>query len=189
MNTFLCLAITFLLAGLIFIYVRNQITALESKMFHLTEAVRSLAEPLKADTEPLSEPATEPQLKRCYVSDDSESDSDEESEHATVVDLEEFNASDTKFVELKEVPEMEVRMIPLTMTNVMQIMNAPLAPFEFERVNEATIDVHVEDPVIEVEGTPDFEKMTMKELKDLAVAKGAPSSIRSRKALIDFLNA
>lgn len=201
MNTFLCLAITFLLAGLMFMYVRNQMTALESKVSNLTEAVRALAEPTK---EPI---LLEPQLKRCYVSDDSESEdeSDEETEAPKVEEpkveepkVEEVQPTIEGLEDLRELadPQVHVRVIPMNMASMMQMLNAPV---EFTKMqNSVTLDLdisesldplEVEDVKIEDATKPNYDAMNVKELKELATSKGAPASLKTKKALIEFLQA
>lgn len=213
MNTFLCLAITFLLAGLMFMYVRNQMTALEGKVSNLTEAVRTLAEPVKESRQE-ELPQNPPLLTRCYVSDDSESEDESEDEDCeakaretpeqpNVEEVEKVEeVDDLTMVKLND-NEVQVRVIPMnmaSMSNMMQMLNVPV---EFTKMQESvTIDLDMSEIVdiganVEVEevGAVDevpkmnYESMSVKELKELAAAKGAPASLKTKKALTEFLQA
>jgi len=193
-------------------------TAFEGKVANLTEAVRALAEQpepakeLKQEESPTQPPS---QLTKCYVSDDSESEDESEDEaedfeetkapespaEPNVEEVETVEVDDVKMMELNN-NQVQVRVIPMTMASMSNMMHMLNMPVEFTKMQESvTIDLDVADAVdigavqdVEVEEVDDvpkinYESMSVKELKELAAAKGAPASLKTKKALTEFLQA
>jgi hypothetical protein len=173
MNMFLCLAITFLLAGLMFIYVRNQMTALESQVLKLTEVVRSVAERDTEKPEIQEEAPEPPKLKKCYVSDDSDSDSDSE---------EEVEEEPVHHIDITQ----DVKVIPMQIPLQMNAFEINFSEPSFKTPMETVELIKTEEIVEKVE--PKLEMLSMKELKELAAQKGGTSALKTKKALLEFLS-
>ena len=149
-------AILGLLIGLLFMFVRQKLSALESRVNLLTDTVQTMAG-----------------FRR--VESDTEDDTDEESES------DESEAPETYFPKIEEetyFPKTPVRMEPEPEMKV--VSDDEVEMIELNEINEVK-DVKK----IQLEG-PDYENLSLKELKDKVAELGGPK-LRTKKELLDFL--
>ena len=183
MNSIICLALSCLLVGLLYVFMRQQFAAQDRKISDLTQLVASVASELQQSSSPVA-PALPPQLEvkgmpevahlseRVTVSDDSESDcdsSDEESVAESEKSIEEVNVS--KSLEPKE----------FKLENTLDIVEDISIVLD---LNEGTKTINLFD---EPSVKPNLEKLTVKDLKDLVAKESGPSSLKTKKELIEFL--
>jgi hypothetical protein len=188
MNSIICLALSCLLVGLLYVYMRQQFAAQDRKISDLTQLVASVATELQQQTGPYPF-AAPPQLppvevkrlpERVTVSDDSESEGDTddeyESESEEEVEKEEVQKKEkakSKEVEVKEeYPTIETEDIAEDLSIVLDISDGVKTINLFDNVEVAK---------------PNYEKLTVKELKDLVLKEGGPASLKTKKDLIEFL--
>ena len=145
-------AILGLLIGLLFMFVRQKLSALESRVNLLTDTVQTMAG-----------------FRR--IESDTEDDTDEESES------DESEAPETYFPKIEEetyFPKTPVRMEP---EPDMKVVSDDEVEIELNEINEVK--------KIQLEG-PDYENLSLKELKDKVAELGGPK-LRTKKELLDFL--
>ena len=142
-------AILGLLIGLLFMFVRQKLSALESRVNLLTDTVQTMAGFTRVESDEESDTDTE-----------SESESESEEEYPTIEQETPtyFPTNEVKPVEIKVVSDDEVELTDIT---------------------------EVEVKKIKLEG-PDYESLTLKELKDKVTDLGGPK-LRTKKELLDFL--
>jgi len=142
-------AILGLLIGLLFMFVRQKLSALESRVNLLTDTVQTMAGFSRVEEEDDEEDEDE----------ESESEDEEEKGYFTGIAFE--NVCMEK-EDMKVVSDDEVEI-------------------ELSEVNEIKEDVKK----IQLEG-PDYESLSLKELKDKVSDLGGPK-LRTKKELLDFL--
>jgi hypothetical protein len=143
-------AILGLLIGLLFMFVRQKLSALESRVNLLTDTVQTMAGFTRVESDEESDTDTE-----------TESESESEEEEYPTIEQETptyFPTNEVKPVEIKVVSDDEVELTDIT---------------------------EVEVKKIKLEG-PDYESLTLKELKDKVTDLGGPK-LRTKKELLDFL--
>ena len=145
-------AILGLLIGLLFMFVRQKLSALESRVNLLTDTVQTMAgfRRVESDTEDDTD-------------EESESESEEEETYFPKIDSEESYFP----VIQKETPEMPEPEIKVVSDD----------EIELTEINEVK--------KIQLEG-PDYESLSLKELKDKVTELGGPK-LRTKKELLDFL--
>ena len=144
-------AILGLLIGLLFMFVRQKLSALESRVNLLTDTVQTMAgfsrvEPDSEDEEEESE------------SDDSDSESEQFDQIEPEIQFEQIEP-EIHFDRIE--PEKE----------------------EMKVVSDDEVEVNVKKIQLEA---PDYESLTLKELKDKVEELGGPK-LRTKKELLDFL--
>lgn len=143
-------AILGLLIGLLFMFVRQKLSALESRVNLLTDTVQTMAGFGRLESDEETDTDTE-----------TESESESEEEEYPTIEQETptyFPTNEVKPVEIKVVSDDEVELTDIT---------------------------EVEVKKIKLEG-PDYESLTLKELKDKVTDLGGPK-LRTKKELLDFL--
>ena len=147
-------AILGLLIGLLFMFVRQKLSALESRVNLLTDTVQTMAGFSRVESEEEED------------EDESESEEEEESEEESVDEIKDIEPEKGYFpvLEMKEFPTIEKEM-------------------EIKVVSDDEEEVTVKK--IQLEG-PDYESLTLKELKDKVSDLGGPK-LRTKKELLDFL--
>ena len=166
MKSFVCLALSCLLIGLLYVYMRQQFAAQAVQIEQLRGLVRSIANEIQVvEPQRVSPPTFEPKVERLAVSDDSESEEDDCSSDGETDD----ETCDGETLEVTETLQEEV--VPIS-------------------VEEVSVEIEVsETKSIQIATEPvkpkNLEKLTLKELKDLAV--GAPASVKTKKDLIAFI--
>lgn len=151
-------AILGLMIGLLFMFVRQKLSALESKVNLLTDTVQTMAG-----------------LNRLsYEADSSESeeDSDEESEEEEESEDEDEPVKDPEIVDVSE-PEV----INLTWD---------VNPISLESEPEPEVKTITLEKRVVSDDNVDYESLTLKELKDKVTDLGGPK-LRTKKELLDFL--
>jgi hypothetical protein len=145
-------AILGLLIGLLFMFVRQKLSALESRVNLLTDTVQTMAgfRRVESDTEDDTD-------------EESESEEEEEETYFPKIDSEESYFP----VIQKETPEMPEPEIKVVSDD----------EIELTEINEVK--------KIQLEG-PDYENLSLKELKDKVSDLGGPK-LRTKKELLDFL--
>ena len=156
-------AILGLLIGLLFMFVRQKLSALESRVNLLTDTVQTMAGFRRVEDEEDEE-----------EEDDEEEDEDEEEEEE---EEEEEKGSFTRVgiengINLGSVGRMEKEDIKVVSDDEVEVL-------ELNDINE------VEVKKINLEG-PDYESLSLKELKDKVTDLGGPK-LRTKKELLDFL--
>ena len=150
-------AILGLLIGLLFMFVRQKLSALESRVNLLTDTVQTMAGFSRVD-----------EVDEESVDDVSESESEDESE------------SEEEEDEIKDI-EPEKGYFP-----VLEMKEFPTIEKEIEDIKVVSDDEEeVTVKKIQLEG-PDYESLTLKELKDKVSDLGGPK-LRTKKELLDFL--
>ena len=156
-------AILGLLIGLLFMFVRQKLSALESRVNLLTDTVQTMAGFRRVEDEEDEE-----------EEDDEEEDEDEEEEEE---EEEEEKGYFTRVgiengINLGSVGRMEKEDIKVVSDDEVEVL-------ELNDINE------VEVKKINLEG-PDYESLSLKELKDKVTDLGGPK-LRTKKELLDFL--
>jgi hypothetical protein len=201
MKAFLCLIAITALVGLLYVYMRQQLQSVNAQIEQLRELTKSMALELRddRDREPVAAPSSPtvstPIAPRLYVvSDDSESedDTDEESDDDSVDDIQIQEmvkvAKIEAPVEAKVEPKVEVKSV------VVENLDFQVEELEtkVEKVNsevelDLILDITEDAKVINVDMSAKLESYSVKELKDMVAAKGGPASLKTKKAMIDFL--
>lgn len=145
-------AILGLLIGLLFMFVRQKLSALESRVNLLTDTVQTMAGFSRVDEESEEESEDE--------EDESEEESEEESDE--IKDIE---------PEKDYFPVLEMKEFPTIEKDIKVVSD--------DELEEVTVKK------IQLEG-PDYESLTLKELKDKVSDLGGPK-LRTKKELLDFL--
>jgi hypothetical protein len=179
MKAFISLAISMLLVGLLYVYVRQQFALLETHVDELKRVIKMLALPqeeVKLVEVKVEKRPSEPEL--IDVSDD---DTDEETDEET----------ETEEDDEKELTEIRPQVAHVMMQghDLMQLMQQMSFPtYEHEPALEFE-EVDVSEPneskvvVLEDKG---YENMTVKELKDKVQLIGGPS-LKTKKQLVEYL--
>lgn len=151
-------AILGLMIGLLFMFVRQKLSALESKVNLLTDTVQTMAGLNRLSYE--------------ADSSDSEEDSDEESEEEEESEDEDEPVKDPEIVDVSE-PEV----INLTWD---------VNPISLESEPEPEVKTITLEKRVVSDDNVDYESLTLKELKDKVTDLGGPK-LRTKKELLDFL--
>jgi len=152
-------AILGLLIGLLFMFVRQKLSALESRVNLLTDTVQTMAG-----------------FRR--VESDEDEDEEEEDEEEEEVEAEEEEAEGGYFTRVGI--EGEVGMERLEKENMKVVSDDEVDVLDIVEVNEVS-----EVKKINLDG-PDYESLSLKELKDKVTDLGGPK-LRTKKELLDFL--
>ena len=190
MKSFICLALSCLLIGLLYVYVRQQFAAQNNQIVQLTQLVSSMAHEIQHVETPALK-AYEPPLEvkrlpeRVTVSDDSESegDSDEESndeiERCPFQKLTQPQKDDISSESEDEIEEIETEELKNEIVVQEEEVSIVLDLSETKTIN--LFEEMVEPRKV------NYDKLTVKELKELASAHSAPASLKTKKELIEFL--
>ena len=186
MNSIICLALSCLLVGLLYVYMRQQFAAQDRKIHDLTQLVASVATELQQQMGPYpfaAPPQPPVEVKRLpervTVSDDSESEADTDDESDSESEDEPEKEEVKKEEKVKDIQIEKVEYPTIDTYDIVEDMSIELD------ISEETKTIKLFDAV-EV-AKPNYEKWTVKELKDLAVKEGGPASLKTKKDLIDFL--
>ena len=181
MNAFMCLAISSLLVGLLFIYMRQQVSGLEKRVDQLTSVVKTLAHGLPKEAEA---PEPEPEVTevfaetKVYVSDDSDSESDCDEVQCEEVKCDfMLEPSGVLVIDETNILEMMSRVMQHPPQQNIEVFDMDNIPVEVEYNNEPK--------QIVIEGV--YDSLSVKELKEKVAALGGPASLKTRKALLEFL--
>jgi hypothetical protein len=161
MKAFVCLAISCLLIGLLYVYVRQQFAAQNNTIGELSRFIRGMAaEVTEKEIKVVQEDEKEDKQVLIEVSDDSESDSDSESESGDEgADIRTFDIESVK-VEMPELLEPEV--LP------------------------EIIEVVVEETAKKIVLETNYEQWSLKELKEKISGMGGPN-LKTKKLMIEYL--
>ena len=149
-------AILGLLIGLLFMFVRQKLSALESRVNLLTDTVQTMAGFRRVEDEEESEDEDE--------SEEEDEEEEEEKGYFTRVGIE----TGTAFGEVGRMEKED-----------MKVVSDDEIELEVTEVAEADIKK------IQLEG-PDYESLSLKELKDKVSDLGGPK-LRTKKELVEFL--
>ena len=154
-------AILGLLIGLLFMFVRQKLNALESRVNLLTDTIKTISGFSRIEDEDEDDEESEEEEE-----DEEEEDEEEEKEEPVYFARVGIDDVDTiRMDDMKVVSDDEVDVIELNEVN------------EVSEVNEVK--------KIQLEG-PDYESLSLKELKDKVTDLGGPK-LRTKKELLDFL--
>ena len=176
MKAFVCLAISCLLIGLLYVYVRQQFAVQTNQIAQLTGLIKTMAAELTPK-------AIEPKEKeivddRIEVSDDSESESDDSDS--------ESDEEAPRVIRLD--PEAKVEIPPVVRTESPRSVDVlPLEISEFaldlpETLEEAVLDISSKKIVIET----NYESWSLKDLKAKISELGGPS-LKTKKLMVEYL--
>ena len=154
-------AILGLLIGLLFMFVRQKLSALESRVNLLTDTVQTMAGFRRVESDDESED------DESEDEDEEEEEEEEEEGYFTRVGIENGTA-------FGEVGRMEKEDMKVVSDDEVEVV-------ELNEVTEVKEDVKK----IQLEG-PDYESLSLKELKDKVSDLGGPK-LRTKKELLDFL--
>jgi cytoskeletal protein RodZ len=182
----LVLAITLILMGVFFFYVRQKLFIIESRLELMSETIQTMAGVTRAALQDDSEDESE-------ESDESRSDSDEDSEpdHVNLVFEDQHyptpervtvSDDDVKKISLpgnEAVEEIEVKKMTLSDTY-------DLDEVKTDSLTNEVVDLNVSDSPELDKRVTSFESLTLKELKDKVAEYNGPK-LKTKKELIDFL--
>ena len=192
MNSIICLALSCLLVGLLYVFMRQLFAAQDRKISDLTQLVASVASELQQNTNPV-QPALPPQNdikrvpmpeglrlpERVTVSDDSDSESEDESCNDAASEDSEQSEEETELVKAPK-KDIEIETEDFELKNTLDIVEDISIVLD---LNEGTKTINLfEDPP-----KPNYEKLTVKDLKELVAKQGGPASLKTKKDLVDFL--
>ena len=160
----IALATLALLMGVLFLFVRQKLSALESRVNLLTDTVQTMAGLNRVEYQDEDEDEEEEEEE-----DEDEDPEDEEDEPEDEEEDEQERAVEVKKIELDETVQLEVEDIGLTIEPLNEIKTISL---EKRVVSDDNVD---------------YESMTLKELKEKVALLGGPK-LRTKKELVDFLN-
>lgn len=178
MKAFVCLAISCLLIGLLYVYVRQQFAVQTNQITQLTGLIKTMAAEL---TPKAIEKEKEKEIERVLddrieVSDDSDSESDdsgsESDEEPRVVRLDP-EATPPVSVFRTDSPR-SVDVLPLEISEF--ALDLP------ETLEEAVIDISSKKINIE----PNYESWSLKDLKAKISELGGPS-LKTKKLMVEYL--
>uniref|UniRef100_A0A6C0HXF1 Uncharacterized protein n=1 Tax=viral metagenome TaxID=1070528 RepID=A0A6C0HXF1_9ZZZZ len=152
-------AILGLLIGLLFMFVRQKLSALESRVNLLTDTVQTMAGFRRVEDEEESEDEDE--------SEEEDEEEEEEKGYFTRVGIE----TGTAFGEVGRMEKEDMKVVSDDEVEVVEL-------------NEVT-EVKEDVKKIQLEG-PDYESLSLKELKDKVSDLGGPK-LRTKKELVEFL--
>jgi hypothetical protein len=167
-------AILGLLIGLLFMFVRQKLSALESRVNLLTDTVQTMAGFRRVEDE--DDEDEEDEDEDDEDEDEDEEDEDEKCEYFTRVGIQ----NDISF---ETIGKMEHQQMEKEVMKV--VSDDEVDEVEVLELNELNEVKDVEVKKINLEG-PDYESLTLKELKDKVTELGGPK-LRTKKELLDFL--
>ena len=191
MKSFICLALSCLLIGLLYVYVRQQFAAQNNQIMQLTQLVSSMAHEIQ-HVEPAVIKASGPPLEvkrlpeRVTVSDDSESESDSEEESDDEIEVkcpvrpqkQEDSESEEEMDEMESIEPEELK-------NEL-IVHAPEDDVSIVLDLSETKTINLFEEIVEPRKV-NYDKLTVKELKEMTSKLDAPASLKTKKELIEFL--
>ena len=185
MNAIICLALSCLLVGLLYVFMRQQLSAQDKKISDLTQLVVSVASQLQQQSGNFLSPASPPSLpaplevtrlpERVTVSDDSESEGETDSES------ESDNSEDEEEVRKVKQTIEPVEHAEVELQNTLDIVEDISIVLDLNDDSTKTINLFEDAP------KPNYEKLTVKDLKELVSKQGGPGSLKTKKELIDYL--
>jgi hypothetical protein len=174
MKAFVCLAISCLLIGLLYVYVRQQFAFQTNQIGQLTNLIKTMATEIVPRQEiKAAEPVEERADERIEVSDDSCSDtdsedsSDEEEEPVKRVELE---------VELKE-PVNELKVAKVEVDELPDLMVEEIGAIEAEEIDISSKKITIET---------NYEAWSLKDLKAKISEMGGPT-LKTKKLMLEYL--
>jgi len=194
MKAFISLAISLLMIGLLYVYVRQQFALLENHVNELKNVIKMMALPPPEEKPEVKE--KRPAEELVCVSDDSEEETDEEGE-SDAEDAEEY---------IPEPPRAQVAHVMMQGGDLMHLMQQMSFPrsFNLEEPEPALEIEEVETTVVKTDSdlpdlvisdlasdkvitlNPSYENMSVKELKEKVQLQGGPS-LKTKKQLIEYL--
>ena len=187
MKILICLAMSCGLTAILYLYLKQRLSMIETRLNTLTDLAQTLASELyqkekqQLGQEPrpeLVDESSESESEDETDSDD-ESDSDSKSEEYEVISdihLNEVNLEQTKQIPLNETIELEVD--PIVVFKKDEIVNEP---------NVTLIEVSDdESSVKQVTVDSEFSQLSLKDLKQKVNDLGGPP-LKTKQALINFL--
>ena len=195
MKAFISLAISMLMVGLLYVYVRQQFALLENHVNELKNVIKMMALPAPEE-KPELKVEKRPAEELVCVSDDSEDETDDE-EDEDVEEAEEYT----------EKPRPQVAHVMMQGGDLMHLMQQMSFPgaFPFEGA-EPALEIEEVETVVKLDASasdlpdlviseltdkvvtlnPSYESMSVKELKEKVQLQGGPS-LKTKKQLIEYL--
>ena len=196
MKSFICLALSCLLIGLLYVYVRQQFAAQNNQIVQLTQLVSSMAHEIQ-NTDPVPRPPEQHlEVKRLpervTVSDDSESEGDSEEEsddEEPKCPIPHFNRAPSGSVDSDDESVESMVFAPIELKNEIVVETSiveEFTPMVLDLAEETTKTINLFEEIVEPKKV-NYDKLTVKELKEMASKFSAPASLKTKKELIEFL--
>jgi len=187
MKAFISLAISMLLIGLLYVYVRQQFALLENHVDELKRVIKMLALPeqVKPDVKPdvkVVELQKEVRPELITVSDDESDETDEsdnESDESVEMELQEMKGEPNEM-------RAEVSHVMLQGHDLMQLMQHMSFPTYADPEPALEIEEIEAEPKSIVMDDKGYENMSVKELKEKVQLQGGPS-LKTKKQLVEYL--
>jgi len=199
MKAFISLAISMLMIGLLYVYVRQQFALLENHVTELKNVIKMMALP-PSEEKPELKVEKRPAEELVCVSDDSEEETDEEDDSEDEVEDAEEYKPDT--------PRPQVAHVMMQGGDLMHLMQQmsfprsfameePEPALEIEEVETTVVKLDSDVPELVISDlsdkadkvitlNPSYENMSVKELKEKVQLQGGPS-LKTKKQLIEYL--
>ena len=189
MKAFVCLAISCLLVGLLYVYVRQQFAIQTTQICQLTGLIRSMAVEMTPETKKDEAVIEVAKLgpERIAVSDDSESD-DSDSEHSSTevepeIIVDTFADTSFKVESSYESANFVVDRLP----NGTFVFERPADVIQGPEVVELTLlEETVLEPPRQIVIETNYESWSMKDLKEKISKMGGPN-LKTKKLMLEFL--
>ena len=176
---FICLAITCLLVGLLYVYVRQQLKYQNDQLEQLMGMVKCMVVPQEI---PRLEERKEDRPCKVIVSDDEESDeesdegSDEDSESDGTIETVEPAEVNAEVTEVNEVTEEEITELSTADMAFAEVKMDEMA----NMLNIIGLDISMVRPV-------DLESLSVKELRAKVAAVGGPT-LKTKREMVQYLS-
>lgn len=174
MKAFVCLAISCLLIGLLYVYVRQQFAAQTSQINQLTGLIKTMAAELTPKAIEKEKEIERVLDDRIEVSDDSESESDDSDSDSDEEIRLEPKVIRLEPVEAKADSPRSVDVLPLELSEF--AMDLP------ETLEEAVLDISSKKINIE----PNYDSWSLKDLKAKISELGGPT-LKTKKLMVEYL--
>ena len=197
MKTFICLAISCLLVGLLYVYVRQQFAQQSAQITTLAEMMRSVAQEVADSRDcrdltsrcPAKPTITVQHFEPVVVEEDGNTSESDEGE----TDDDEVSESEVDDRQPVSDDEVEDDRKQIQTDQIMEfVINVPAPTISEKSSMEEITEVILnhEEPslakVVVLESS-NFEEWSMKQLKEKVNQMGGPGSLRSKKAMVEFL--
>lgn len=179
MKAFVCLAISCLLIGLLYVYVRQQFAFQSNQISQLTNLIKTMAVEISPKKEDLRELKMDPVDDRIEVSDDSCSETDSETD----------SDEEEEPVKRFELPKIEIEPVnELKVAKVEAKVEAPELGVELVELPELVVDDIEADDLSSKKITieTNYEAWSLKDLKAKISEMGGPT-LKTKKLMLEYL--
>ena len=178
MKAFVCLAISCLLIGLLYVYVRQQFAFQSNQIGQLTNLIKTMAVEISPKKEEPRELKMDSVDDRIEVSDDSCSETDSETD-----------SDDEEPVKRFDLPKIEIEPVnELKVAKVEAKVEAPEPGVELDELPELMVDDIEADDLSSKKITieTNYEAWSLKDLKAKISEMGGPT-LKTKKLMLEYL--